>query len=248
MNCQDFHQQLDDRLDGRLAPPAVAAMNRHAADCRDCAISLAHATALQRRLRELPAPALTPDFARRAFAAAHQAQQDTRRTARRNALRFVLAASVAVLAICIAFVPRQPSAINQKVAAAPTPSAQRVVQVSSGQVQPVRLRFNSPQALSNVTMRVSLPAGVELQDYPGQRELSWQTDLQSGANVLELPLFVRGNGGVLTASLQLGDELKQFSVVLQTTPATGAFRMDPASRIAAARDAARIDMEDLNHA
>jgi hypothetical protein len=78
--------------------------------------------------------------------------------------------------------------------------------------QPVRLVFRSEDALAGVTIELNLPEGVELSGYPGQRHLVWQSDIQAGPNLLELPVQVHGRGGVLTATLNLGSERREFSV------------------------------------
>jgi hypothetical protein len=107
----------------------------------------------------------------------------------------------------------------------PAATADRVARVALGEpqrVQPVRLVFRSPAALSGVTIVLALPEGVELSGFPGRRELSWRTDLQRGTNLLELPVRVSGPGGVLTARLNLGEDSRAFSVRVQGQ--TGAAR------------------------
>jgi hypothetical protein len=88
-------------------------------------------------------------------------------------------------------------------------------------VQPVRLVFRSASALDDVTIELVLPEGVELDGYPGQRRLVWQSDLRAGSNLLELPVLVHGRGGVLTATLNHGAERRQFSArVVPAQPRT----------------------------
>jgi hypothetical protein len=85
----------------------------------------------------------------------------------------------------------------------------------------VRLIFRSASALDDVTIELVLPEGVELDGYPGQRRLVWQSDLRAGSNLLELPMLVHGDGGVLTATLNHGAERRQFSArVVPTDPRT----------------------------
>ena len=92
---------------------------------------------------------------------------------------------------------------------------------SMGGVQTVRLVFRSASALDDVTIELVLPEGVELDGYPGQRRLVWQSDLRAGSNLLELPMLVHGNGGVLTATLNHGAERRQFSArVVPADPRT----------------------------
>jgi len=55
----------------------------------------------------------------------------------------------------------------------------------------VRLMFNSAKPLKAATLSLALPENVELVGYGNRRELSWQTDLREGGNLMQLPLVVR---------------------------------------------------------
>mgnify|MGYP006308402341 CR=1 FL=1 len=62
-----------------------------------------------------------------------------------------------------------------------------------------------------------LPEHVELEGYPGRRELSWETDLTSGSNLLAVPLVARAarTNGELVTTLRWGDREKRFRVRLR---------------------------------
>lgn len=206
MNCEDFRELLDDEPDAERQ----ARMFAHAADCPRCLERLEFESLLRRQLRTLPIPAPRPGFAERVFANARRAhaRSATARAPQRRALVWAMAASL-VLALGLWFA-REPASDATGQAEIANAAADQALQI-----QPVRLLFRSETALSNVTIELGLPEGVELAGYPGQRQLSWQTDLQSGPNLLELPVLVRGSGGVLTATLNLGPERRQFTVRVQ---------------------------------
>lgn len=214
MNCEDFHHLLIEEPDAERQARLFA----HAADCAACRQRLEFESMLQRQLRTLPIPAPRPGFAERVLANAHRAQRDQARTrasngAQRPALIWAMAASlVLALGLWIARTPLPHQGMGQGI------EQPRIAQVNIGQpsqVQSVRLMFRSEKALSGVTIELGLPEGVELAGYPDQRQLSWQTDLQSGPNLLDLPVLVSRGGGVLTATLNLGGERRQFSVRVQ---------------------------------
>jgi hypothetical protein len=76
--------------------------------------------------------------------------------------------------------------------------------------------FNSAKPLKGATLSLALPANVELVGYGDQRELSWQTDLREGANLLELPLIARGaTKGELVAHLSHGGSGKTFRLKIE---------------------------------
>jgi len=86
------------------------------------------------------------------------------------------------------------------------------------QARTVKLVFEAPMDLAEVTLSVELPENVELEGYAGQRQLVWQTSLNKGQNILALPVIAIGNGqGELVAQLSYGDKTKQFHIVLKTT-------------------------------
>ena len=75
----------------------------------------------------------------------------------------------------------------------------------------VNLVFSSTEALESATLTVSLPAGVELAGFPGQREISWETRLSEGRNLLPLKLIaLTPVGGELLATLEHDDRNREF--------------------------------------
>lgn len=227
MNCQDLQRHLDDYLDGELDAERVAQVERHLAICAVCAERLRVEQLLRERLRTLPAPPPDGGFAGRLLGGIHT--RGNPRPAPRYALYAGAAALLLVMGLA-AWLARWDGVVGV---------ATPVVLVHADQVQPVQLVFNSPSALAGVTMHVGLPQGVELAEYPGVRELTWQADLKPGANVLALPVMVHGEGGVVTASVTYGSERRHFSVMVQASGKSGALDSSglPVRQIALCRSA-----------
>ena len=79
------------------------------------------------------------------------------------------------------------------------------------QPQTVRLLFASAEPLQDATLTVMLPDGIELSGFPGQREISWQTSLKAGQNLLPLNLIATSAmGGEVFAILQHDDRGQSF--------------------------------------
>ena len=75
----------------------------------------------------------------------------------------------------------------------------------------VNLVFASAAALDVATLTVTLPAGVELAGFPGQSEVSWETSLSAGRNLLPLTLIaLTPVGGELLARLEHEDRERLF--------------------------------------
>jgi hypothetical protein len=75
----------------------------------------------------------------------------------------------------------------------------------------VNLVFASTKALDMATLTVTLPAGIELAGFPGQREITWQTSLVEGKNFLPLKLIALSSaGGEVLARLEHDDRDRTF--------------------------------------
>ena len=79
------------------------------------------------------------------------------------------------------------------------------------QPQTFNLVFASASALENATMTVVLPDGIEVDGFGPQREITWETSLQAGRNILPLTLVAtRPVTGELLAMLRHEDDYKDF--------------------------------------
>lgn len=77
------------------------------------------------------------------------------------------------------------------------------VTIALAEPQTVNLVFAAAEPLDSATLTVMLPEGVELSGFPGQREVSWQTSLAAGKNLLPLKLVaVTTGGGEIVARLE----------------------------------------------
>ncbi|MGB5256361.1 MAG: hypothetical protein WBN07_00410 [Woeseiaceae bacterium] len=75
----------------------------------------------------------------------------------------------------------------------------------------VNLVFASATALDAAKLTVTLPEGLELAGFPGQREITWQTSLNEGKNLLPLQLIaVSPQGGEVLARLEHKDRDRTF--------------------------------------
>jgi len=85
------------------------------------------------------------------------------------------------------------------------------VTIALAEPRTVNLVFASESALDSATLTVSLPEGVELDGFPGQREITWETSLSEGKNLLPLTLVaLTPTGGVLLARLEHDDRDRTF--------------------------------------
>jgi hypothetical protein len=75
----------------------------------------------------------------------------------------------------------------------------------------INLVFASAEPLDAATLTVLLPEGIEMSGFPGQREVTWETSLRAGKNLLPLKLIATSPyGGEVLATLRHDDRGRTF--------------------------------------
>jgi anti-sigma factor RsiW len=202
MTCDQMDSLLDACLDGECSAEERRALELHAAVCESCRTHLALAERLQHALAELPVAAPAPDFFAHALSRATTPVQ--RQSARRRVWAAGLAAACAALAVTVLLTHSPESG-----PAAPLAG----VTLTLNEARTVRLVFAATSELERVSLTVDLPPGVELESYPGLRQVRWTTQLRAGNNVLPLTLVAsEGIGGEIVATLRGTQSEKSFKV------------------------------------
>jgi hypothetical protein len=84
--------------------------------------------------------------------------------------------------------------------------------------QTVNLVFASKTNLDAATLTVTLPDGIELAGFPGQREIAWQTSLVEGKNLLPLELIaLTPVGGEVLARLEHDNRKRTFRLRIEVS-------------------------------
>lgn len=155
-------------------------------------------------LQEYPAPDADPGFYDRAIVrAVHKGSRRQRNRWLLAGFGSAIAAGLAIWAITAMLMttPQLPDA---------EPAIPGVT-IAMEQERTVRFVFSSAQALDSATLTVSLPEGIELAGFPGQREITWETSLKEGRNLLPLTLIaLTPAGGELLARLEHKDRNRTF--------------------------------------
>jgi len=82
----------------------------------------------------------------------------------------------------------------------------------------INLMFASETALESATLTVTLPDGVELAGFPGQREIAWETSLVEGKNYLPLELIaLTPVGGEVLARLEHNNRDRTFRLRIEVS-------------------------------
>jgi anti-sigma-K factor RskA len=213
MKCTDIQKYLDDYLDDAMSLGEQKAVETHVEQCTACQQALQAQRAVHQALATLPVEEASPDFEARVFAEVRR--QHGAHSSRHFGNRFTAGfatAMVASLALWFTSTVYLPQIDEQ----APQHDPQ-VINLAMNQARTVKLLFDAPTDLANVTLTVELPENIELEGYAGQKQLVWQTNLNKGQNMLTLPVIAVGDGqGELVAQLNYGDKTQKFRIVLKT--------------------------------
>ncbi|MEM8682140.1 MAG: hypothetical protein AAGF72_01850 [Pseudomonadota bacterium] len=93
------------------------------------------------------------------------------------------------------------------------------VTIALEQPRTINLMFGSAEPLDNAMLTVSLPEGIELDGFPGQQEVTWETSLAAGRNVLPLTLVaVKPVSGDVFARLSHLNREQTFQIHIDVGP------------------------------
>ncbi|MES9991448.1 MAG: zf-HC2 domain-containing protein [Candidatus Thiodiazotropha sp.] len=215
MNCNNVKSLLDEYIDNDLTLPQRAEIDAHLASCAACDAELQTRRVLQMKLRELPVAPLRPGFKKQAF---RQAARSHEKTSHGFFLGFGSAVAAGLLIwFGLAF---------WQVQVPPTVVQMPAVVLQVEHPQDLRLVFNANEDLQPVAFSLQLPAGVLLEGYPQQREISWKDRLTKGRNVLNLVLIAsqQVNGEVVAVISHQGKE-RRFHIPLKAEVNRSGYRL-----------------------
>ncbi len=216
MSCQQLNDVFDDYIDGLRAD--TASLDRHVAGCRHCQQRVAHERRLRTALADYASagvPQPDPAFFTRALAVA--ARHRGRKQHNRGWLKgfgSALAAGLVVWLVAGDWLRTPERSVD----------AQLLVTIALENPRTINLVFSAATDLSDATLTVSLPPGIEIQGFQGQRVISWMTSLREGRNVLPLKLIaISPHGGELLATLRHDDDDKTFRLQVAVTQTASQF-------------------------
>lgn len=163
-----------------------------------------HDKQLSALLQDYPAPQADADFFDRALArATHEGSRRQRNRWLATGFGAAVAAGLALWMVggLLLKSPELPDAESQV----------PLITMTLQEPRTVNLVFASAQSLDAATLTVLLPEGVEMSGFPGQREVTWETSLAPGKNLLPLKLIASSRlGGEIYATIRHDDKDRTF--------------------------------------
>lgn len=205
MNCQQIQQRIDNYLDGGLDLQDEAELHAHLDYCNDCRMRLQQANEIMAGLKKVTVPPMSPGFAQHAVRqAASQVKQRPHRNAFIAGFSSSAVAGIALLFVVAGLLPNDNSVGT---------NALSEVMISVDSMHTVNLAFDVANPIQNATLKITLPENVEVVGYPGMSQLSWQTSLTQGRNILPLPLKGTANAdGELIATVEHDGKTKSIRI------------------------------------
>ncbi len=200
MDCRTLQTDLDAILDGSRGQATLTGARTHLNQCAACRAHVADVRTLQRALATGELGGMPADVRQRLLRNRHT-----------PVLTGVagVAAGVVLAAVVVLLWPDADSPGDQVVA----------VDDGDWQTTTVQLDFRSERALTGVRFSLELPDGTEVKGHPGQRVLSWEDDLDQGANRLRIPLVLTNEpGGELVARLEHDGRSRELRLTADELP------------------------------
>lgn len=208
MNCEHTLRNLDDYMDGSIGTEQHDAIANHVASCEACQAVIGRERDLRGLLKDYPmSQAATGFFDQALVRATHVGSRRQRNRWLATGFGSAIAAGLAIWAIgsFLLTTPQLPGA----------DLAIPGVTMALEEPRTVNLVFSSATAMESAVLTVTLPEGVEIAGFPGQREISWETSLNEGKNLLPLKLIaLTPTGGVLLARLEHNNRDRTFRLQL----------------------------------
>lgn len=205
MTCERLIKHFDDFVDETLDDASAADLRNHVESCESCQHLVDREVALRSLLKDYGNMAI-PDATYFDAALVNAARDGRRQQHKRSWLTGFGSAVAAGLAIWVVS-----SVWFSTPTDLPADSGIPVVTMALEEPKTVNLVFSSASAMDNATLTVSLPAGLEIAGFEGQREITWLTSLREGKNLLPLQLVATlPTNGILMATLKHGDDDRTF--------------------------------------
>ena len=211
MPCEHVNEKLDDYMDGTLDETEVALLQGHTESCESCQQTLKSAQRLHGLLKDYPVPMPDAAYFDQALAKATRVGTSHQRN-RWIMTGFGGAIAAGLIAWLIGGMLLKTPGLPDSDASIPG------VAMTLEVPRTVNLVFSSATELDGAVLTVSLPQGVEIEGFAGQREITWITTLRAGKNILPLTLIATTpHGGELLARLEHDDRDRTFRIRVSVT-------------------------------
>jgi len=210
MNCKLISPLIIEHVDGTLDEFQKRAVSTHIKSCKLCKNQVDNERLLQNSLKKLSEIEAPADFCKNVFA-----EIEEKRSRKTHFFTGISSAIAASMVFWLVFAPLQ----QVQQAQPQNAPRQHAIEIAVNDIENIRLSFEAPDNFKQVTLTVNLPEQIELKGFPGKRQISWETSLNSGSNILTLPVLGKTVGeGVVEAKISNSQKSKTFKIHMTATP------------------------------
>lgn len=186
MNCRVTRGLINDFFDGTLGKDTEEKVLHHLVDCVACHNVFENEKQLRKMLQNLPAPLPSSDFTNQVVQKAISEAQSKGRFKTVISMCGGIAAAIALWVLVSLSGTMLPNAEKQNTLADMTLELQKKTTI--------RMVFNTPHDMLHSKVTLHVPQHLDIVGFPGEREISWNTDLLKGKNLLEVPVVAKKTG------------------------------------------------------
>jgi len=199
VNCSFVGKNLLDYADGNSTEETMQAVEKHLERCAHCKNRLATELRIQHSLRNSFTHQTTEQFKDNLFFTIEQQASLARRW-------FNTGFSSAVAAGLFAW-----ALFSVFIHASNYGNTTEEIHLPLNIAKIINIAIETPANFNQVTMTIEVPSHIEIDGFPNENRISWNTTLNSGKNLLSLPLKLKENyDGYIIAKISDGTKDKAF--------------------------------------
>lgn len=204
MTCNTVDVLLPDFIDGNLDGSDAQLVSDHHGECPACRQKYQDALFVIEALKDFRAPPASAGFADRVIRNATKSGAPPVR----GILPYVgagIAASFIFLFILVSAII-SPDINNQSLS---------IVAIGD-EVKTIKLAIESAHRVDGIKMSIDVSESLEISGYPDQTNISWNTRLEKGTNIIALPISAIARGdGEITTRVHLNGREKVFKIKIR---------------------------------
>lgn len=208
MKCTDAINFLDDFFDGFLSLETEKKVKDHLAQCDTCSRAFTNEKQMRHMLKTMPTPLPQSNFKEQVVKKA--VAESRLRNRSRTVLSMCGGLAAAIVLWLMVFLPGPMQLDFEN----PESAADMTLELQQSTI--IKLVINAPHDMLNSTVTVHIPQHLEVVGFPGKYEISWDTDLLKGKNLLELPVVAKKSGkSTLVTQINYQNKSKTLKLITQ---------------------------------
>lgn len=201
MKCHTTTNLLQQFIDGSLSATDAELVSSHQKECANCRQEYQDALYVIETLKDFSVPPASAGFADRVIKGATKPELPSNKSVLPYIASGIAASFIFLFILASAFF--NPDLKNQS---AP-------IVLIGNEIKTIKVAIESARTVDGIKMTIDLSDNLEISGYQNQRNISWNTRLEKGTNIIALPISAIAQGeGEITARVRLQDSEKIYKI------------------------------------